>query len=103
MKHPERKVNFNPNSSFFSDMSRSFILSTDASDTAVGFVLGQTDDEKRERVIAYGGRSLRGNEIKWSIHEKECLALIEAIKQFHPYLANSKFTVYTDNLRMKYI
>lgn len=87
----------------YPDLNKAFILSTDASDSSVGFVLGQLDDQNHERVVAYGGRALRGNELKFSIHEKECLALITAIKQFHPYLANSKFTVYTDNLEMKYI
>ena len=87
----------------YPNMTKPFILSTDASDTAIGFVLGQLDDEKRERVIAYGGRSIRNAEQNWPIHEKECLALVEAITQFRPYLANAQFTVYTDNICTKYL
>ena len=34
---------------------------------------------------------IRGTEIKWSICERECLALVEAIKQFQPYLSHNHF------------
>ena len=51
------------------DTSKEFILSTDASATAIGFVLSQKDDNK-EHVIAYGGRSLRGAELKWDVSER---------------------------------
>lgn len=61
------------------DTAKEFILSTDASSTAIGFVLSQADTEGRERAIAYGGRSLRGAEFKWDVSERECLALVEGI------------------------
>lgn len=83
-------------------MDKPFIVSTDASDSAIGFILGQTDSQNRERVIAYGGRALHKHERNWPIYEKECLALVEAIKQFRPYLSASKFTVYTDNFGVKH-
>ena len=46
----------------FPDMSKEFILTTDASDIALGYILGQKDDEGRETVICYGGRSIRKTE-----------------------------------------
>ena len=54
-------------------------------------------------MISYGGRALRGTKLKWSVCERECLALVEAIKQFHPYLSNSHFTVYSDNIALKWL
>lgn len=84
------------------DMSKPFTISTDASNTAIGFILGQADSKNRERVIAFGGRGLHKNERNWPIYEKECLALVEAIKQFRPYLTSTKFTVYTDNFGVKH-
>lgn len=85
------------------DTSKEFILSTDASSTAIGFVLSQADSEGRERAIAYGGRSLRGAEFKWDVSKRECLALVEGIKQFHPYLASNHFIVYTDHIALKWL
>ena len=87
----------------FPDMQKPFFLSVDASGSAIGFILGQHDAEEREVVISYGGRSLRGTEVKWSICERECLALVEAIKQFHPYLSHNHFTVYSDNIALKWL
>ena len=68
------------------------MLFVDASSTRIGFTLAQEQNEK-EVVIAYNGRGLNSAEQKYSTTEKECLALIEAIKNFHPYLHNRKFNV----------
>ncbi|PIK46200.1 gag-pol fusion protein [Apostichopus japonicus] len=87
----------------YPSMSKPFIVSTDASGSAIGYILGQRDSCNRERVIAYGGRSLNKMEKKWSISERECLALIEAIQSFRPYLANNKFTVLTDHIALKWL
>lgn len=66
----------------YPDHTRPFSLTTDASGTAIGYILGQ-----RDRVIAYGGRSLNKHERKYPISEHEGLAIIEGIKTFHVYLA----------------
>ena len=36
-------------------------------------------------------------EIRFQTHEKEALALIEAIKQNYRFLLNEEFTIYTDS------
>ena len=40
------------------NFSHPFILDTDASDTGIGAVLSQIDDNGMERVVAYGSRVL---------------------------------------------
>ena len=50
----------------YPDMNKPFMLTCDASKTAIGFVLGQMDSQGREHVIAYGGRSLSKAEQIWS-------------------------------------
>lgn len=87
----------------YPDPSKPFILTTDASQTAIGYILGQRDAENREQVIAYGGRSLSKDERKWPIHELECLAVLEGIKYYHVYLANNFFEVYTDNRAVSWL
>ena len=86
----------------FPDMSRPFLLTTDASNTGIGYVLSQKDDTGREPAVAYGGRALRGPETRYSTTEQEYLAIKEGIQAYHPYLADKPFTVYTDHKPLKY-
>ena len=81
----------------YTDFSKKFLLYTGASDYSLGYILGRRDEQGRERVIAYGGRALTPNEVKFRVTHKEALAIISGICNFHVYLAKSKFTVYTDH------
>lgn len=65
----------------YPNMSEPFILTCDASASAIGFILGQLQNGK-EHPVAYGGRSLNKAERKWGITDRECLAVIEGIKHF---------------------
>ena len=87
----------------FPNFDRPFILATDSSDHSMGYVLSQCDKNGLEHPIAYGGRTLHGHELKWHITDKEGLALVEAVNHFRPYLANNSFTVYTDNVSVKWL
>ena len=66
-------------------------------------MLSQLDANGKEHPIAYGGRALRNEELRWHITDKEGLALVEAVRQFRPYLASMPFTVYTDNVSVKWL
>ena len=81
---------------------KEFTLSVDSSDYSIGFVLSQ-EHEGKQHPICFGGRALRDNELKWHITDKEGLALVEGIQHYRHYLANSKFTVFTDNVSVKYL
>ena len=87
----------------YPNMRDPFILSTDASGTAIGYILEQKDDNGRTRPVSYGGRALNKREAVFSVSELECLAVIEGIKAFHPYLANTHFDIYTDNIALKWL
>ena len=87
----------------FAQFDKPFILAVDSSDESIGFVLSQLDSEGKEHPIAYGGRALRNEELRWHITDKEGLALVEAVRQFRPYLASIPFTVYTDNVSVKWL
>ena len=73
-----------------------YILDTDASDLAIGGVLSQIQNGK-ERVIAYGSRSLNKSEKNYCITDKELLALRYFIEYFRQYLLGRRFTVRTDH------
>ena len=87
----------------YPDMNKPFVLTCDASNSAIGFVLGQLDSQKMERVIAYGGRSLSKSQQGWNTTEKECFAVVEGVKTYHTYLAHRKFTIYTDHSALLYL
>ena len=84
-------------------MTKPFIITSDASTSAIGYVLSQLDDQGREHPIAFNGRSLRGSEKNWGITELEGLALVEAIKEYHPFLNHQRFTVYTDHISLTWL
>ena len=79
------------------DLAKKFYLYTDASGTAIGCVLGQKDEDGSEYACYYSSRLLHGAELNYGITEKECLAVVWAVKQFRHYLHGTKFTVITDH------
>ena len=86
----------------FPDFSKEFLLFVDACDTGIGMTLSQVQNNK-EVVVAYDGRGLLKSERNYSTTEKECLALISAIKKFQPYLHGRKFKVYTDHSSLRWL
>ena len=86
----------------YPDFELPFHLYVDASQTGIGLTLGQIIDGK-DRVIAYAGRDLNQAERNYSATERECLALIDGIKRFQPYLYGRKFTIYTDHNALKWL
>jgi transposase InsO family protein len=80
---------------------RQFILYCDASKQAIGYILGQKDENGKEHVISYGGRSLKKHEQNLGITDLELLALVEGVKYYHVYLADNNFQIVTDHLALK--
>lgn len=87
----------------FPDLNKEFIVTVDSSTKAVGFVLSQVNEDGVEHPIAYSGHTLNPQQQKWGITEIECLGLISAVKEFHPYLTNQKFKIYTDHISLKWL
>lgn len=87
----------------YPNMNSPFIVTTDASKTALGYVLSQIDEKGQRRVIAYAGRSLKAHELRYSATDLEMAAVIQAITSWHPYLANQHFTIETDHISLKYL
>ena len=83
-------------------MDLPFIVSCDASSSALGYILSQVQDDT-ERVIAYSGRSLTPAETKYTVSEKEMLSVVSALKEFNPYLGIQQFKVVTDHSALKYL
>ncbi|KAI5323844.1 hypothetical protein L3X38_032917 [Prunus dulcis] len=84
------------------DWSLPFELMCDASDYAVGAVLGQRVD-KKPHAIYYASRTLNNAQLNYSTTEKELLAVIFALEKFRSYLITNKVIVYTDYAALKYL
>ncbi|KAK0585092.1 hypothetical protein LWI29_023341 [Acer saccharum] len=87
------------------DWSLPFELMCDASDYAVGAVLGQRID-KVPHVIYYTSRTLNDAQLNYSTTEKELLAVfsvVSALEKFRQYLIGSKVIVYSDHAALKYL
>ncbi|CAG5041301.1 unnamed protein product [Parnassius apollo] len=80
----------------YPDFSQPFIVTTDASNYAVGAILSQGPIGK-DKPIAYASRTLNKQEGNYSTTEKECLAILFAVKTFRPYIYGSKFKIVTDH------
>ena len=82
----------------FPNMNREFTLTCDASRSGLGFILGQVDENNKERVIEFGGRALHKSEKNYSVSELECLAIVEGVKTYKSYLSTGiPFTIITDH------
>ena len=84
------------------DWSFPFELMCDASDYAIGAVLGQKR-EKIFQVIYYASRMLNDAQLNYATTEKELLAIVFAFDKFRPYLIGNKVVVHTDHSAIKYL
>ncbi|KAM1972666.1 hypothetical protein ACFX16_019455 [Malus domestica] len=84
------------------DWSLPFELMCDASDYALGAVLGQRKD-KKPHVIYYASRTLNDAQLNYSTTEKELLAVVFALDKFRSYLIGTKVIVFTDHAALKYL
>ncbi|GKA53450.1 reverse transcriptase domain-containing protein [Tanacetum coccineum] len=79
-----------------------FEIMCDASDYAIGAVLGQRI-EKHFRPIHYASKTMTEAETNYTTTEKEMLAVVYAFEKFRSYLIMNKSIVYTDHSALKYL
>jgi len=72
-----------------------FELMCDASNYAIGIVLGQRVN-KKPRVIYYISHTLNDAQLNYTVTKKEFLALIFDFEKFRPYLIGCYVIVHTD-------
>ena len=83
------------------DWNKEFEIMCDASDYAMGAVLGQRTD-KVFRAIYYANKTFNEAQENYSTTEKEMLAKVFACEKFRPYILGSRIIVHTDHATIKY-
>ncbi|KAK4395904.1 Retrovirus-related Pol polyprotein from transposon.6 [Sesamum angolense] len=84
------------------DWNLPFEIMCDASNHAIGAVLGQRIG-KEPHVIYYASRMLDNTQSNYITTEKELLAVVFALEKFHHYLLGTKVVVFSDHAALKYL
>ena len=84
------------------DHDKSYTLRVDAVRSWYWAVLLQEHDNSLFPV-GYGSKKLMSAERRYSTIERECLAVIWAIRKFHPYLYGREFWVQMDHQPLQYL
>ena len=74
----------------------------DASDLAIGAVLGQRDEGKPYGVY-YASKTLNEAQRNYTTTEKELLAVVYALDKFCAYLVRSDIIIFMDHSTLKYL
>eukprot|EP01088_Endostelium_zonatum_P003701 TRINITY_DN1489_c0_g1_i1.p1 TRINITY_DN1489_c0_g1~~TRINITY_DN1489_c0_g1_i1.p1 ORF type:complete len:1387 (-),score=354.22 TRINITY_DN1489_c0_g1_i1:3213-7373(-) len=80
------------------DPTKPFRVLCDASGYAAGIVL-----EQDNHPVYFYSQSFNKTEQKYGTSERECLAMVLAIKKFRTYLYGNPFTVVTDHSSLRYL
>ena len=82
-----------------------FEIMCDASDYAMGAVLGQQLD-KKSTAICYASKTLIEAQLNYTTMEKELLVVVYALEKFQPYIFRALkylIIIYTDHAALKYL
>ena len=84
------------------DWNREFEIMRDASDFAMGAVLGQKA-KKMFKAIYYASKTFNEAQENYSTTEKEMLAIVFACEKFRSYILGSHVIIHTDHAAIKYL
>ena len=74
----------------------------DASDSAIGAVLGQRDDGK-PYVVYYANKTLNEAQRNYTTIENELWVMVYALDKFRAYLVGLDIIIFTDHSALKYL
>ena len=84
------------------DWNREFEIMCDASDFAMGAILGQKA-EKVFKAIYYASKTFNEAQENYLTTGKEMLAIVFACEKFRPYILGSHVIIHTDHATIKYL
>jgi len=83
------------------DLERPVTIETDASDYAIGAICSQPDEKGILHPVAYYSRKLKDPEHNYDIHDKELLAIVDALRKWDTYCKTMgpKITILMDHCK----
>ena len=86
----------------FPDLSKRFVLAVDASQTGIGGILYQPDDDKHTitptNIVAICSKQLNDTQKRYPVYKKELWGMIYSLRKFHTFLwGRTDVTVLTDH------
>ena len=87
----------------FPQFDRDFIVTCDASSTAIGGVVSQMDNNNRERPISFCSRVLKGAEKNYCTLDREALAIKFVLERHKYILLGQPIIVRSDHMPLKYL
>ena len=84
------------------DFNKCFVLQCDASDVAISAILNQEEDG-HFAPVAYSSRKLSTLEKRYSIYEREALAVVYGCERFRCFLEHKEFVVHTDSEALSWL
>jgi len=84
---------------------RAVTIETDASDYAIGAKCSQPDNNGILHPVAYYSRKLKDLERNYDIHDKELLAIVDALRKWDTYCKTTgpKITILTNHKNLEYL
>lgn len=85
------------------DLSRPFIVKTDACMNGAGAILLQEDDDGNRYVIEYFSKAFNKAQLNYPVIEQEATALLWALEHWQYYLIGQQFTLETDHRPLQWL
>ena len=87
---------------FYIDTTLPVYVETDASDYGIGAWIFQLK-ENHKYPIAFLSKTLIKEQLRWSVPEKECYAIVYSLKKWEYLLRDIHFKLYTDHKNLTYL
>ncbi|MGL5707230.1 MAG: reverse transcriptase/ribonuclease H family protein, partial [Aeromonas sp.] len=85
------------------NFNNKFILTTDASNYAIGGILSQQNNDGKEEMISAYLKWLDKAQLNYSVTDKELLAVVKCLEHFRHYLIGKEFLLQTDHKALEYL
>ena len=85
------------------DMTKPFVLVTDASDVGTGAMLAQKQAGGQLAPVAFSNHSLSRAEQNYTVTDRKMLAVVLAVKKFRVYLSTQPLVLMTDHVALKWL